>query len=187
MQTDKQSSCHTFFRFVSSCCGTSPQARRAQLGVDSRVPACVCRSESSAGVGDGDDGGAQSKQGGQEMGDQSCPGTQEHHPLQESETTAEPNLWKSAALFQIEWRVFSFIFSPVSGGVRQPRLTAQRAGATGPGVEDRGHQRKHSQGRGASSSEQQNIFTLPGGCAWALPAAAEFSPSFSFIIPCWNK
>lgn len=38
-----------------------------------RVCVCVCLSilESSAGVGDGDDGGAQSEQGGQEMGNQS--------------------------------------------------------------------------------------------------------------------
>ena len=49
---------------------------------------CVCLSllESSAGVGDGDDGGAQSEQGGEEVGDQSGPRTQEHHTLQESET-----------------------------------------------------------------------------------------------------
>lgn len=30
------------------------------------------------------------------MGDQSGPGTQEHHPLQESKTAAEPKVGKSA-------------------------------------------------------------------------------------------
>lgn len=50
------------------------------------VRAFVCLSilESSAGVGDGDDGGAQSEQGGEEMGNQSGQRTQEYHPLQES-------------------------------------------------------------------------------------------------------
>lgn len=47
---------------------------------------CVCLSilESSAGVGDRDNGGAQSEQGGQEMGNQSGQGTQKYHSLQES-------------------------------------------------------------------------------------------------------
>lgn len=47
---------------------------------------CVCLSilESSAGVGDGDDGGAQFEQGGQEMGNQSRQRTQKYHTLQES-------------------------------------------------------------------------------------------------------
>lgn len=84
--------------------------------------------------------------------------------------------------------LFYFLYPPVPGGVRQPRPTAQRAGATGPGVEDRGHQRKHSQGRGASTLEPQNEFTLPGGSVLALPAAAEQcslpSTLAFFNIPC---
>lgn len=55
------------------------------------VPAwyvCLSVSESSAGVGDGDDGGAQSEQGGQEMGNQGGQGTQEYHSLQESKTVS---------------------------------------------------------------------------------------------------
>lgn len=47
---------------------------------------CLSASESSAGVGDGDDGGAQSQQRGQEMGDEGGPGTQEYYSLQESKT-----------------------------------------------------------------------------------------------------
>lgn len=70
--------------------------------------------------------------------------------------------------------VFYSILFLVSGGVRQPWLTAHRAGTTGSGAEDRGHQRKHSQGRGLSTFAQQNIFTLtPGGSAAASPAVAE--------------
>lgn len=72
--------------------------------------ACVCRSESSAGVGDGDDGGAQSEQGGQEMGDQSGPGTQEHHPLQESKTAAEPSLRKPAEVPSDSMTCLFFVF-----------------------------------------------------------------------------
>lgn len=48
------------------------------------VRVCLSVSESSAGVGDRDDGGAQSEQGGQEMGNQGGQGTQEYHSLQES-------------------------------------------------------------------------------------------------------
>lgn len=50
------------------------------------VCACLSILESSAGVGDGDDGGAQSEQGSQEMGNQSGQRTQEYHTLQESKT-----------------------------------------------------------------------------------------------------
>lgn len=48
---------------------------------------CVCMRtflsvlESSAGVGDGDNGRAQSEQGGQKMGNESGQRTQEHHTL----------------------------------------------------------------------------------------------------------
>lgn len=44
----------------------------------------VCVLESSAGVRDGNNGGAQSEQGGQEMGNQGGQRTQEYHSLQES-------------------------------------------------------------------------------------------------------
>lgn len=49
---------------------------------------CLPILESSAGVGDGDDGGAQSEQGGQEMGNQSGQRTQEYHTLQKSKMDA---------------------------------------------------------------------------------------------------
>lgn len=45
---------------------------------------CLSTLESSAGVGDGDDGGAQSEQGSQEMGNEGGQRTQEHYTLQES-------------------------------------------------------------------------------------------------------
>lgn len=53
------------------------------------LPARLCvfvLLESSAGVRNGDHRRAQSEQRGQEMGDTSSQGTQEYHPLQESET-----------------------------------------------------------------------------------------------------
>lgn len=88
----KQSFCHTFFSFISSFCVPHilscwcvfEAGRTVVFTRPCLVCACVCWLESSAGVWDGDDGGAQSEQGGQEMGDQSGPRTQEHHPLQES-------------------------------------------------------------------------------------------------------
>lgn len=63
--------------------------------------ACLCAAvcgilESSAGVGVGDDRGAQSEQGGQEMGNQGGQRAQEYHSLQASKRDTHTHTYRHA-------------------------------------------------------------------------------------------
>lgn len=71
--------------------------------------ACLCAAvcgilESSAGVGVGDDRGAQSEQGGQEMGNQGGQRAQEYHSLQASKRDTHTHIQTRSQTFVARFR-----------------------------------------------------------------------------------